>query len=195
IPYLIKIGRLHVILCGSGDDLGLDLLLPELPEKLFSCLVEDEAAADLDLLLGPQLHLLEKAESHLCRLLEIQFLPEMRGLEVVDWDDVVVKLSSLLPVSANYGPEEKVSDTSIIYLNCHFLDTLPSCSCISNSSLVDDKDMLTVMGGKTPSQNCSKVFRPDPVAITTKLSFLSTIPVSCSSGMAAKAAALEGSAN
>src|SRR2546423_28425 len=49
IPNLVKIGRLNVMLCVSGDDGGLDLLLPELPKELFSGLVEYEAAADLDI--------------------------------------------------------------------------------------------------------------------------------------------------
>src|SRR5437773_2557154 len=32
-------------------------------------------------------------------------------LEIVDWNDIVVKLSSLLAVSPDDGPEEKVSET------------------------------------------------------------------------------------
>src|SRR6266704_4390988 len=57
IPNLVKIGGLNVMLCVSRDDGGLDLLLPELPEKLFPGLVEYETAADLDILVSPQLHL------------------------------------------------------------------------------------------------------------------------------------------
>ena len=45
-----------------GDNRGLDLLFPELPEKLLSGFIEYEAAAYLDLLLNSQLHLLEQTK-------------------------------------------------------------------------------------------------------------------------------------
>src|SRR5438876_5918119 len=122
---LVQICCLDIMLSVAGDDRGLDLLLPELPEKLLSCLVEDEAAADLNLLLGPQVHLLEKVESHLCRFLKIQFLPKIWCLEVVDWNDIVVKLPRLFSVSTDDGSEKKVADASIIHLNCHSFDTVP----------------------------------------------------------------------
>jgi len=52
----------------------------------------------------------------------------MWGLEIVDWDDVVMKLPSLLPVSADDGSEQKISDASIVNLNGHLIHELP-CWC------------------------------------------------------------------
>ena len=49
----------------------------------------------------------------------------MRALEVVDWNDVVVKLPRLFSVSTDDGSEKKVADASIIHLNCHLFDTVP----------------------------------------------------------------------
>src|SRR5438876_514467 len=71
IPNLVKIGRLNVMLRIPGDYCSLDLLLPELPEKLLPGFIEHETAANLDLLLSPQLHLLEKTESYFSGLFEI----------------------------------------------------------------------------------------------------------------------------
>src|SRR3989442_3644982 len=124
ISDLVKIGHLHIVLSVSGNDRGLDFLLPERSKELFSSLVEDEATADLDLLLSPQLHFPKQAKSHLRRFLEVELLPKIWRLELVDWDDVVVKLSRLFPVSTDNSSEEKISDASIVNLDSHLFHAL-----------------------------------------------------------------------
>src|SRR5690348_2077956 len=93
-------------------------------------------------------------------------------------------------MSPDYGPKEKISDTSVVNLDSHLLPSLDRA--VGSTSTLDEND-LALSGDFSANQNCSRVFRPDPVAITTTISFLSIVPESRKLGRAAKAVALEGS--
>src|SRR5713101_9096061 len=82
-----------------------------------SGLVEQEAAAYLDLLILSQLHLVQKIQSKLGGLFLIHLSPEARALEEGNGYHVVVKLPSLLSVHANDDSVEEVADTRVIDLD------------------------------------------------------------------------------
>src|SRR6267143_4934794 len=82
-----------------------------------SCLVEQEAAAYLDLLVLSQLHLVEEVERELGGLFLIHLSPETRALEEGNGYHVVVKLPSLLSVHANDDSVEEVADAGVIDLD------------------------------------------------------------------------------
>jgi len=76
---------------------------------------------------------LEQMESYFRGLFEIEFVPVIWALEIVDWNDVIVKLSCLLPVRTDDGSEEKVSDASIIHLNSHLFERFLVRAAVSTS--------------------------------------------------------------
>src|SRR5713101_9435964 len=82
-----------------------------------SGLVEQEAAAYLDLLILSQLHLVQKIQSKLGGLFLIHLSPETRALEEGNGYHVVVKLPSFLSVHANDDSMEKVSNTRVVDLD------------------------------------------------------------------------------
>src|SRR5712692_9081766 len=85
---------------------------------MWSGLVEQEAAAYLDLLILSQLHLAEEIDRELCSLFLIHLSPETRALEEGNGYHVVVKLPRFFAVCSNHDSVEKVADARIVDLDC-----------------------------------------------------------------------------
>src|SRR6267143_4325965 len=82
-----------------------------------SRLIEEKAAAYLDLLILSQLHLVQKIQSKLGGLFLIHLSPKTRVLEEGNGYHVIVKLPSFLSVHANDDSVEEVADAGVIDLD------------------------------------------------------------------------------
>jgi hypothetical protein len=121
IPDLVQVRCLHVILSGSSDHGRLDSLFSISLGQMRSRFVKKEAAADLDILVLSQLHLVEEVERELGRLFLIRFLSEAWALKEEDRDHIVVKLSGLFAVCSNDDSVQEIADTGVVYLDSQSL--------------------------------------------------------------------------
>src|SRR2546425_5694769 len=92
-----------------------------------SGLVEEEAAAYLDVLILSQLHLVEELQRELGGLFLIHLPPKTRALEKGNGYHVVVKLSCFLPVCSDYDSVEEVANSGVVDLDRQRCKT----SCVS----------------------------------------------------------------
>ncbi len=82
-----------------------------------SRLVEQKAAAYLDLFIFSQLHLVQEIHRELGGFFLIHLLRKTRALEEGHRNHVVVKLSSLLSMHANNDSVKEVAHTGVVYLD------------------------------------------------------------------------------
>src|SRR2546425_9817490 len=92
-----------------------------------SGLVEEEATAYLDLLILPQLHLVEELERELGGLFLIHLPPKTRALEKGNGYHIVVKFAGFFPVCSDYDSVEEVADSGVVDLDRQRCET----NCLS----------------------------------------------------------------
>jgi len=80
-------------------------------------LVKQKTAANLNLLVLPQLHLIEEIDGELCSLLLVHFPSKTRALKKGYGNHIIMKLPGLLTMRANNDPMEEVADTCIVNLD------------------------------------------------------------------------------
>src|SRR6267143_3708916 len=86
-----------------------------------SRLVEQETAANLDLLVLAELHLVQEIDCELCSLFLVHLFSEAWALKIGYRDHVIVKLPGLSSVRSDDDSVEEVADAGVVDLNCQVL--------------------------------------------------------------------------